>query len=346
MINWSDDTAHLFANPRLPKEMERPEALPKAHIAIATSGTTGNVKWALLSKKAFLVSAEAVNAHLGATSQDVWINPLPIFHVGGLAIYARAYLTGSKVITMDKWDPKLFVEQCVRGRTSFASLVPAQLFDLIKSNLHAPPCLKAVIIGGGALNPSLFEKGLVLKWPLAPSYGMTECASQIATALPGSDKMRVLPHVEIEGSPLKIRSEALFTSYFVNGQFYDSKEEGWFQTEDLVQVENGILTPLGRKGDWIKILGENVHILSLQTKIESLCMEEGIEGALLASPDERKGSRLVFLFEGDINTANRCRSLYNDQVMPYERIEEMRKVESIPRTALGKVIQNSMWIRS
>ena len=36
--------------------------------------------------------------------------------------------------------------------------------------------------GGGALDPSLYKQARDLGWPLLPSYGLTECGSQVATA--------------------------------------------------------------------------------------------------------------------------------------------------------------------
>ena len=92
------------------EERERLErAVPpmRGHIFVATSGTSGDVKLVALSKDAILASAAAVNARLGARREDVWCCVLPTFHVGGLGIHARAFLTGSRVINMS-WDANAF----------------------------------------------------------------------------------------------------------------------------------------------------------------------------------------------------------------------------------------------
>jgi len=335
-VDFQSNQSYDLKNPRLPKETLLPDVDILGHVWIATSGTTGSIKWAALSKEALLISAAAVNAHFSITQQDIWINPLPSFHVGGLGIYARAHLSDSKVVPFQGWDPQSFHNQIILNKATLTSLVPTQLYDLIQTNLKAPPTLRAVIIGGGSLDPSLFHKALELHWPIAPSYGMTECCSQIATALPGHSQMQILPHVTLKDSPLKVSSKSLLTAYWTQGQLYDPKEGDWLQTEDLVEIENNHLKFLGRKGDWAKILGENVHLLPLQALLDAHAKPLGIEAYLKFLPDPRKGSRIVL-----ITTHTEPSTLiaqYNSQVMPFERIDECILVPHIEKTALGKVI--------
>ena len=63
-----------------------------------------------------------------------------------------------------------------------SSLVPAQVLDLVRAGLRPPPVLRAIVVGGGAISAELYRDARALGWPVLPSYGMTECCSQIATA--------------------------------------------------------------------------------------------------------------------------------------------------------------------
>lgn len=338
-IDFQNNQSHILINPRLPKDTPLPNVQLPGHVWIATSGTTGSIKWAALSKNALLISAQSVNAHFLLSERDVWLNPLPLFHVGGLGIHARASLTGSQVIPYGKWEPQSFVDILRDSRSTITSLVPTQLFDLVHAGYSAPATLRAVIIGGGYVAPLLFEKALKLNWPVAPSYGMTECCSQVATALPGQYSMNILPHVALKDNPLKIASKSLLTAYWKEGVFYDPKEGEWLQTEDLVEIKGNQLSFLGRKGDWAKILGENVHLLPLQSLLDQLAKPQSVEAYLKFLPDPRKGSRIVL-----VTTCQHADSLtaqFNSQVMPYERIDECLYVPNIEKTALGKVIKHS-----
>jgi len=161
IIDLEGEESQILVNPKMPSK-EQEEAfshikqyftqLP-AHVWLATSGSTGSAKWVALSKKALLTSAKAVNAHLQSTAKDCWINPLPYFHVGGLGIYARSYLAKSKMIAYEeKWNPHTFVLQANANQATLSSLVPTQLYDIVKEGLTAPKSLRAIIIGGGSLS--------------------------------------------------------------------------------------------------------------------------------------------------------------------------------------------------
>ncbi len=195
MIDWLALANEVFYNHTLPaKEKNELFDLLKrhmpasvtSHIFLTTSGSSGKLKWVALSKQAVLVSADAVNKHLQASSSDIWLNPLPLFHVGGLGILARGYLSCSKVIASyeanRKWDVHHFVATVKETKATLTSLVPAQVFDIVFHNLNAPKSLRAVVVGGGRLSEDMYIQAIALGWPLLPSYGMTECASQIATA--------------------------------------------------------------------------------------------------------------------------------------------------------------------
>jgi O-succinylbenzoic acid--CoA ligase len=104
-IDWLSHESHVLLNPRMPDaERQRLESfvvpLP-GHLWLATSGTTGSLKLTALSKRAMLASAAAVNRHLQSDADDVWLCVLPTFHVGGLGIYARAFLSGAQVVTAE-----------------------------------------------------------------------------------------------------------------------------------------------------------------------------------------------------------------------------------------------------
>jgi len=251
VIDFASDETHVLLNPRLPDEdriaLERLAAeVPalRAHVWMATSGTTGALRLVALSKQAILASAAAVNQHLAITSRDVWLNVLPAFHVGGLGIHARARLSRSRVIA-SAWDARQFIQTIAAEHVTLSALVPAQVRDLAGLGEKAPASIRAIIVGGGALPLDLYESARVLGWPVLPSYGMTEACSQIATAVGESAEMKLLPHVAArvdDGERLAFRGTSLLSGYAyydANGRaaFADPKLDGWFVSQDLGAVE-------------------------------------------------------------------------------------------------------------
>lgn len=357
MIDWSSQDSHVFVNDRakntfFPSDWERYCEFP-AHIWLTSSGTSspdkGSIKWVALSKQAFLVSALAVNQHIGSVARDIWLNSLPIFHVGGLSIFARAFLSGAKVesLSLKKWNPRAFLERVYETKATLTSLVPTQVFDLVELNASSPPLLRAVFVGGGALSDSVYAAACKLGWKLLPTFGMTECASQIATASFDSPELQILPHIQCTVSKeglLQIKSESLLTGYLeISHQrfvFCDPRQEGVFTTEDKCLIEGNTLRFLGRIHDWIKIGGENVSVFYLEQYFEKLKPKE-CEAVLLASEDNRLGAIIALA----VTKKDSCKiqlavDRFNQTVLPYERIRKVHIVEKIPRNALGKVVKN------
>ena len=200
-----------------------------------------------------------------------------------------------------------------------------------------------MIVGGGAVSEELYH--LAHQWPLLPSFGMTECCSQIATAHLGGPELFILPHVHCTVTPeglLQIKSPALLTGYLHMFQdqfrFEDPKKEGKLTTEDLVELRDGTLKFLGRQTDWIKIGGENVSMFQLESFLSKI-KPIHLDAVLKATRDERLGHiiQLVTLKKHAHDIDSLVQS-FNDGVMPYEKIRGVCYVEEIPRSPLGKVL--------
>ncbi len=348
LIDFESSETHLLLNPRLPQDqairlrrLSETNSLP-AHVWIATSGTTGLLKLVALSKRALLSSAASVNSRFSASSQDVWCCVLPTFHVGGLGIYARAHLSQSRVIAMP-WDPGEFGAACVRERVTLTSLVPAQVADLVERGIEAAACLRGVVVGGGRLAESMRTDALSLGWPLLPSYGMTETASQVATALSASSaEMHLLGHVEVavHDGRLAFRGPSLLTGYAVEqgggSEWFDPKVGGWLATEDRGSLRDGVLTVVGRGSDFAKVGGESVDLVRLTALLETLSWRS----AIVAIGDRRLGEVLHLVSEED-NPKDLARR-FNELVAPFERVREWHQIDHLPRTELGKLIRTTL----
>lgn len=363
---WDTTETEVLLNPRMPDEtrarlLKAQASLPTltAHVWLTTSGSSG-LKWVALSKAALLASAAAVNTHLEATRADSWVLPLPLFHAGGLGILARAHLSGATVHQWGggeaKWEAQAFQAFLADTGAALTSLVPTQLHDLVQTGLPCPPTLRAVVIGGGALNIDLARAARALGWPALPSYGLSECCSQVATARPSPPALMednppliLLPHITARAGDdgrLQIKSQALLTGYgLVNddgaARFVDPKEDGWFLTEDRGGVTGDVLTIAGRIGDFVKIGGESVDVARLSRLWERQNVPDTV---LVAVPDTRLGAAIHLAAAGDISNAALSDAVraYNAEVLPFERVQRQHRLESIPRSPLGKLLRTAL----
>lgn len=360
MIAWDGRGTEVLLNPRLPAD-ERARvhrliaAVPplEAHVWLTTSGATGRLKPVALSKQALLVSARAVNAHLASDARDIWLNVLPTFHVGGLGIHARAHLSGAQVVSVDRWDVAAFGARLATDAVTLTSLVPTQVFDLVQAGLAPSPSLRAVVVGGGALLADLGRRARALGWPLLPSYGATECASQIATTAPeatdqDTPRMRLLSHVEVRAGAdgrLEVRSDALLTGYATETGLVDPKRDGWWRADDLGEVRGDTLVVHGRADETVKVGGELVHLAALETRLAEItaAVAPGTDATLVRVSDARLEWVVgLAVATADPATADRVRDAFNAAVLPFERARVTCRVASVPRTALGKVARGAL----
>ncbi len=336
------------------------------HVLVATSGSGGEPKWIALSRAALLASAGAVNRHLEVGGRDRWLCALPTFHVGGIGVFARAHAAGIPVVTFDgRWKGRApaFVEACRDHRITLTSLAPTQVHDLVTEGRTAPPSLRAVIVGGGRLDPELGGAARALGWPVLASYGMTEAASQVATeGLEALDSpfagewLPVLDGWEVSTTPedgrARIRGAALFSGTVTRtpgaGWRFDPvplEAGGCFSTADRVELRPGEggrteLRFLGRSDDLVKKLGELVSLDRLRSRFTVALRRHGLAGTVIALPDDRSGCRLVAVFEGTAEGDERaaaCVAALDEAGAPFERIDLVRHLDRLPRTALGKI---------
>lgn len=322
----------------------------KDHFILFSSGTTGGVKGYAISKEALFANAKASNEHFKMTKDDVWALSLPVYHIGGLSVLARARLLGNKIIDARHWNPESW--PVLIGDATITTIVPTQLYDLVKRGIKAPPKLKYIIVGGDFLSSKLKEKALKLGWPVIRTFGMSEVCSQLASAKhPASDEIELFPIHQVkigDDQRLLVKSQALFTLQFVLSDKLHvtmAKElcdnEGFYKTSDRAEFTNGHFKHLGRLGDEYKIAGHLVNLLQLKDTLSSFLHEKDLFGKMefQIEDDERKGKKLVLYT---------LPSIHSDLVKEVSKlvapvkIDVVKVVENFERTALGKlkVIRN------
>lgn len=356
---WESDEVDIRLNPRrgidasgLRGFLEK-ECGVKAAVVMATSGSSGGFKFAVLPKSVLLASARAVVEHCAIRKDDVWLAGLSDFHVGGMGIYARAYVAGSRVETLNdkRWqrDGRPFLDAIVSTGATLTSMTPTHLYDVVKAEEEAPPSLRGVLLGGARIEASLVSRAQKLGWRIWPSYGMTEACSQIATSIDGDcEWLPILPHWKCRlsaGGQLEIRGEALFAGYAERvgdrWRFETARSDGgWFTTGDRCEVSDRHLRFLGRADDLVKVSGELVSLSAVEAVAADCCGHAPT--ALIALPDERRGNTLIVFVESSGEEAAEALTKINGQLDGIENVSRIFPVGSLPRTEIGKIDRQAL----
>ncbi len=316
-----------------------------------TSGSSGAPKYVQLGLTAMKCSALSINQALAVTEDDVFLRALPDFHVGGFMVGFRAALAGASLVEYEgNWDPRELVKLIEESATSISSLVPTQLVDLVKAELACPPSLRAVVIGGARLEESIANAARALGWPVLASFGMSEASSQVATQLPDSgEQMRVLDHWQLSTDPedrLILRGPALFDGYWRRAESewqFDPREGDSWCSSDRVELVDGGLRPIGRADRIVKILGEQVDLDWLESRVKAFADPSVRDQLILiALPDLRRGCQLCLVgdcFAGELES---LRQSANSNFDSLHQIGCSYPLSPLPTSSLGKPMRGEI----
>jgi o-succinylbenzoate---CoA ligase len=269
---------------------------------IFTSGSLGVPKAVLHSYGNHYYNAKGSNKNIPLRPGDRWLLALPLYHVGGLSILFRCFLSGATVVIPEK-DEEL-QESLGRYEVTHLSAVPTQLYRLLRedNDKKSPRKLRAVLLGGAAVPRNLIEKGLAVGLPLYTSYGLTEMASQVTTTSADTPNFKrftsgkALSYREVRLSAtgeILVKGETLFKGYLEGGELeLPADRDGWFATSDLGELDaEGYLTVTGRKDNMFISGGENIQPEEIE---RVLCEHWAVAQAVVVPvPDLEFGSRPV-----------------------------------------------------
>lgn len=290
-------------------------------LVVATSGSSGSPKGVILTHRAIEASARASSAALNVGRDDRWLACLPVAHIGGLSVVTRALVTGTSLTVIPKFDAA-HVSDLARECT-LVSLVATTLARIDAS------IFRTILLGGSSA-PTHLPPNVVA------TYGMTETASGI-----------VYDGVPLEGVEIRIADdgEILVRAPMVMRAYRDGSTtvdaQGWLHTDDAGRwLADGRLHVTGRRGDVIITGGQKVWPQSVEDALSSSLGHT--DYCVVGVPDEEWGERVVLVTTHDAIDLGRVRDVVSSVLPSYCAPREIRRVDSIPRTAIGKVRRQSL----
>ena len=323
---------------------------PQALIMIPTGGSSGKIKFAMHTWSTLSASVIGFQNYFDCQEINSFCT-LPLYHVSGLMQFMRSFITQGNLIICSynivKTQQIIFKQQ-----DYFISLVPTQLQQLIESIPDWLAKFKTILLGGAPASRSLLERARKARLPLAPTYGMTETASQIVTLKPGdflannNSSGRVLPHTKIAIEPetnrgknnniglINISCNSLCLGYYP--QVFP--ESHTFLTDDLGYLDRvGYLYLVGRNSQKIITGGENVFPAEVEAVILATNLVRDV--CVVGISDLHWGQAVTAVYvpsESNFNL-NLVKEKIKLQLAKYKQPKNWIEVNSLPRNNRGKI---------
>ena len=149
---------------------------PGTALVVPTSGSTETPRAVVLSQGALAASTASSIAALGCAPGERWALALPLRHVAGLQVLARARAFGTAVhVVHDPGDPRAIA--AAAEHAEHIALVPTQLVRCLDAGDDVVATLarfRTVLVGGGPVAPERAAEARAAGVALTLSYGMTE----------------------------------------------------------------------------------------------------------------------------------------------------------------------------
>lgn len=331
-----------------------------------TSGTTGRPKGALTTHKTLVWQTLNTAADAGMTGPgDTLLNPMPLFHAGGLTtVAAPMLLTGGAVATMRRFDPAAVLDLLgdpARGVTHFTA--PPVMWLMLADQSGFPTAdfsaLHFAQVAGGLPARELLDtwrsKGVVLR----AAYGGTELGPSVTT-MPldeaGSHPTscgRAVPctHVRlVDGGghdvptgavgEIWVKGPSVTPGYWrANAEQDASWVDGWFRSGDAAyRDDDGFYYLVDRVKDMYKSGGENVAPAEVERVIAT--HPDVVDVAVIGIPDPRWGEvgrAYLVVRAGTVVTLEAVREHCGLHIARYKAPRSIVIVDELPRNTTGKI---------
>jgi fatty-acyl-CoA synthase len=261
-----------------------------------------------------------------------------------------------------KFDPAATLETLERARITLTVLVPAQLTAMMElprwkdADLSS---LRVITTGSTIVSDAFVRKASERGVPVIQVYGSTETCP-IAAYVRTADALRKAGSAGVPALHCEVKvvgddeaelpagrdGEILVRGPSVAAGYWNAPEEsartfvdGWYRSGDLGHFDaDGHLYVVARKKDMIISGGENIY----PAEVENVLLDCPAiqEACVVGRPETRWGEAVVAAVElkpGFGMSEADVLALFQGRIARYKHPREVRFLERLPRSALGKV---------
>lgn len=180
-----DPDCALFEEPQARGDL--PQVRPDDALMMQyTSGTTGKPKGVVLTHRTLCNNSRLFSRRLAVPEGSVWLNCMPMFHVGGSSFSAIGAMWNRGTHVLTNWDPGLMLDLIESERPAFVPSVPTMMLAMMEHPSFAQRDVSSVevIMAGSTTVPPEVVRRVEQDFgcSFVPCYGQTEAGGVIVQA--------------------------------------------------------------------------------------------------------------------------------------------------------------------
>lgn len=328
-------------------------------VILFTSGSEKDPKAVQLTHRNIGSNVLDIGRVLTVTSEDVMLANLPLFHVFGHNVdFWLPLLYGMTIVAYANPLEYRKVSSIVREeKVSLMVGTPSFFAGYLRQSDPGDFASLRVAVAGADKTPDSLREGFLQKHnlELCEGYGTTETSPVVSTNLPGANKPgsigKVLPSVRVkivdintgEALPPGGEGKILVKGDLVMKGYFDDLEEtslrikdGWYETGDMgVLDEEGYLWHRGRLKRFVKIGGEMVSLVKVETVMQNL-LPEGVDCCVVEVPDSLKGAKIVAAVTAEVGERRLLKAMA-DELPAIALPKQFVVLGEFPKMGSGKI---------
>jgi fatty-acyl-CoA synthase len=340
-----------------------------------TGGTTGPSKGANVTNLGWGTMIEtAADGMGGRTDSPVALVSAPITHAAGPIGLSTLSLGATQVI-LPGFEADRVLRTIAEWKVTHMYLPPTALYQLLASpqiGAHDYSSLRIFILVGSPCSPEKLRLAVDTFGPcMCQSYGQVECPmivtwlppEVVAAAAAGDHPERLascgkpsrsvkVAVMDDDGNllPTGESGEIVVRGVLVSHSYFEMPEAtaeirkfGWHHTGDVAKFdEDGYLYIVDRKKDMVVSGGFNVFTTEVEAAITELAAVR--ECAVIGIPHDKWGEQVHAIVVADGIDAATIVAYTKDRIGSVKAPKSVQFVESIPRTAAGKMDKKALRI--